>query len=376
MSTRNSNSTAGQVIQEKLTAKGWTQAELARVIGRYRPEISNLINGKRGITPDLAVVLAAAFEDTTPDYWVQLETDRQLSLVTQDPEAVKRRARLFSMAPIREMEQRGWIKPNLDGESLEKAICNFFETDSIDDVPGFAVAARKSIPHDELSPAQIAWCARARQLARAVVVPAFDSNKLDELQNKLRKLAAYRKEARKLAELMGEYGIRFVIVEPLRKGRIDGAAFWLNQSSPCIAVSVRFDRIDAFWFTVMHEFAHIQAGDASVDDDLGGEDFVPSSMKTEMERLADTVAQETLVPQDELHSFIRRVGPLYSKDRIVQFAHRVKIHPGIIVGQLQHLGEVGYSANREMLVKIRDVVIETTLTDGFGRLIPDELLKE
>jgi HTH-type transcriptional regulator/antitoxin HigA len=64
-----------------------------------------------------------------------------------------------------------------------------------------------------------------------------------------------------------------------------------------------------------------------------------------------------------------RVSPLYSKTRIIQFAHTIQIHPGIIVGQLQYRGEIGYSANREMLVKIRDIVIDSALTDGWGRSV-------
>jgi HTH-type transcriptional regulator/antitoxin HigA len=367
---------AGEVIQEKLKSKGWTQEELARVVGRYRPEISNIINGKRGITPDLAVALAAAFGDTSVEFWMQLESDRQLSLVKQDPDEVRQRARIYSIAPVREMEQRGWIKPDLDDESLERELCQFYGIESLDQTPSQNVATRKAAPLDDLTPAQVAWCARAKHLARAVTVCPFAPDRLDEAKAKLRRLAAYRKEARHIAETLGQYGIRFVIVEPLRKGKIDGAAFWLDESSPCIAVSVRFDRIDAFWFTVMHEFAHIRAGDASVDDDLAGEDYMPSSMKNEIERRADDEAQEALVPQHELRSFVRRVGPIYSKNRIVQFAHRIKIHPGIVVGQLHHLGEIGYSANREMLAKVRDIVTETTLTDGFGRTIPEGLVKE
>jgi HTH-type transcriptional regulator/antitoxin HigA len=53
----------------------------------------------------------------------------------------------------------------------------------------------------------------------------------------------------------------------------------------------------------------------------------------------------------------------------VQFAHRIKIHPAIIVGQLQHRGEIGYHANREMLLKIRESIIQAALTDGWGYLL-------
>jgi HTH-type transcriptional regulator/antitoxin HigA len=70
-----------------------------------------------------------------------------------------------------------------------------------------------------------------------------------------------------------------------------------------------------------------------------------------------------------LSSFIVRVRPMYSKNRIVQFANRARIHPGIIVGQLQHRGEIGYAANREMLAKVREIIANSAITDGWGRVV-------
>ena len=61
---------------------------------------------------------------------------------------------------------------------------------------------------------------------------------------------------------IADYGIRFIVVEPLPGIKVDGVALWLDNESPVIGVSVRFDRIDAFWFTLMHEFSHIYHGDA------------------------------------------------------------------------------------------------------------------
>ena len=363
----------GEVIQTLLKERGWTQEELARVIGRYRPEISNLISGKRGVTPDLAVALGAAF-DKEPEFWLQLEADRQLTFTRQDPEEVRQRAKIYTLAPIREMELRGWIPSNLNDSDLEVALCKFFGVDRLEDAGSMPVAARQSHGAIALNPVQQAWVSRARGLASSLIVKEFQSDKIDEIKTKLRKLAAYRKEARHVAPMLAEYGIRFVVVEPLRKSSIDGAAFWLDEQSPCIAVSLRFDRVDTFWFTLMHEFAHIQAGDAqSVDDNLTGENSMPTEAKDEVERRADCWAQESLVPSGELRSFIRRVGPLYSKEKITQFAHRVKIHPGIIVGQLHYCGEIGYRSHRATLVKIRDVVTETSLTDGFGHIAPSSI---
>jgi HTH-type transcriptional regulator/antitoxin HigA len=154
--------------------------------------------------------------------------------------------------------------------------------------------------------------------------------------------------------------------------RIDGAAFWLSADEPVIAVSLRHDRIDGFWFTVMHEYAHIRAGDAlSVDTDLVDEmkGIAVTLVEDEKERLANERAADALVPRSELWSFISRVGPYYSKERVIQFAHMMKIHPGIIVGQLQYRKELGYSALRGLLAKVRDIVISTALTDGWNQTI-------
>jgi HTH-type transcriptional regulator/antitoxin HigA len=148
---------------------------------------------------------------------------------------------------------------------------------------------------------------------------------------------------------------------------------WLDEYSPVIAVSLRYDRIDAFWFTLMHELSHVINRDASLDCDLNcnllGDGQIISETKEEIERRADNEASSSLISADVLESFILRVGPLYSKTRIIQFAHRIGIHPGIIVGQLQHRGEIRYSANREMLVKIREIVSATSLTDGWGHTL-------
>ena len=129
----------------------------------------------------------------------------------------------------------------------------------------------------------------------------------------------------------------------------------------------------------MHECAHVIHGDSlSVDDNLGGEENpdieerAPLLLKDEVERRADETAAAALVDPSELESFIRRIGPLYSQTRIVQFAHSVKMHPGIIVGQLQHRGELGYHAHRRMLTKVRSLVVETALTDGWGEMLEYE----
>jgi HTH-type transcriptional regulator / antitoxin HigA len=51
-------------------------------------------------------------------------------------------------------------------------------------------------------------------------------------------------------------GVHFVVVPHLQKTYLDGVTFWLNDR-PAIAMTLRYDRIDYFWFTLMHKIAHI-----------------------------------------------------------------------------------------------------------------------
>ena len=337
--------------------------ELAAITGFTRSALSSVLNRKAGVSPDMAKALSAAFGNKASD-WLRWNAEHQLSLVQVDDEAVGRRARLFASAPVHDMQKRGWIRDTNDADELEAEINHFFEGG------GFAVATQRLDAAGPLSPAERAWCFRARTLAtRLPFVAEFDRTRILAAERKLRQLAAYEKEAERVAEMLSYYGIRFVVLEPLPGAKIDGAAFWLDPQSPVIAVSLRWDRIDAFWFTVMHEFMHIRHGDdysvdvSLVEDGERGLTVAPAS--SDAERRANADAAEVLVPAAALETFIATTSPRYSATSIIQFAHQVKMHPGIIVGQLQHRAELNYSSHRAFLVRVRKMVTETAVTDGW-----------
>lgn len=357
----------GEFIRDELKVRGWTQDDLSRVLNRPLPTVNEIIQGKRGIMPEMAMALGEAF-GTPAELWLQRESEYRLSLITPETESVRRKAALYELAPIRDMEKRGWISRTDTAEELEAELKRFFGVDDLAKPPAIPVATRRTTDAEEaeLTPAQRAWCFQARKMAAEQITPPYDPAGFDECVRKLRALAAFAPETRKVAAVLNAHGIRFVIVEPLPSAKIDGAAFWIDDS-PAIALSLRFDRIDAFWFTLCHELSHIRHRDPlSVDTALVGEDAVPSAMKIAFEERADNEAATMLIPPAKIDSFIRRVAPLYGKERIVQFAHVVKIHPGVIVGQLQHRGEIGYHANREFLVKVRSHAVAGAVVDGWG----------
>lgn len=365
----------GEYIREELQARNWTQPDLARILDRPLPTVNEIIQGKRAILPEMAVALGMAF-GTGAEIWLERESAYRLSLVKGDANVIAKRARLFEVAPLKDIQKRGWIKTTDDADEIEAELCRFFEIRDIEEEPAMSVDFRKTSDGQAPSPSQKAWYFRAKKIATALKVSTFDESRLPQCEKELVRLASFPQEARKLSNLLASYGIRFIVIEPLPGSKIDGAAFWLNPSSPVIALSLRFDRIDGFWHNVGHEWSHIKHRDAlSIDTNMVGQDHEPSAAKMPIEQRADLEASAMLVPPDQMKSFIRRMAPMYSKDRINQFANKIKIHPGIIVGQLQFRGEIGFHANREMLVKIRDIVVPSAVTDGWGETINAKVFK-
>ena len=171
---------------------------------------------------------------------------------------------------------------------------------------------------------------------------------------RLGRMSADKTGMRKLVPTLRKMGIRLEFVPHLPRTRIDGGTFWLDSDSPVVAISLRYDRIDSFWFTLMHELAHVRKGHGKVgflDSDLVGKDAQRPEEKPRYEQDADRAAARWLIPQDRLRKFIGQTKPYYSAAKLRHFADELGVHPAIVVGQLQYRGEITWGHLRNMLEK-------------------------
>jgi HTH-type transcriptional regulator/antitoxin HigA len=370
----------GEFIRDELEARGWSQLDLAEILGRDAILVNQIIKGKRSVTPETAKGLGDAF-GMDAQYWLNLESAYQLHKVTQSSgnnDLVAKRAKLYGRFPVREMIKRGWIEATDNVDVLEKRILDFYGLSSVDDEIEFAHAALKGTSYQEdVTTAQWTWLFRARHLARSMQVAKYSQRSLTDAFERLKNLLLSTEEVRHVPRILSEAGIRFVIVEPLPGIKTDGVCFWLDPSSPVVALSLRFDRIDGFWFALMHELDHVKNKEGMtapvIDNDLVGDKAVSTKDKPEFERRADAAACDFLVEKGLLEDFIFRVGPYYSKQKITGFARLQRIHPGLVVGQLQHMGEIKYAHNREMLDKVRHIITPAAITDGWDQFQPTTL---
>lgn len=355
----------GEYIRDELEAREWTQTTLAAIMGRPVQTVNEIVNGKKRITPQTAQELARAF-GTSAEFWMNLEASYRLALAKSEGEDVELRARLFSLAPINILIKRQWIEKSATTKGLELELKRFFEAPSLDQIPKLNLAARMSASYGGFTPAQKAWGFRAKKLARAVNAAKFSDDRFREGLAYLHRFTASEHDIRRVPRLLAELGVRLVIVQHLPGTRIDGATFWLDDETPAVAISLRYGRIDSFWYTLAHELMHVKHRDpGSLDSDLVGNERQPTEEKDEIERRADTEATDFLVPSSEMEGFILRMQGRFSKVGINRFANRIQIHPGIIAGQLHHRFRE-FSHYRDMLPDIRQDVLESALSDGWG----------
>ena len=356
----------GEFIREELEARGWTQGDLAQIMDRPLRLVNELVAGKKQITPETARGLATAFGDDDPLYWMNLDSAYRLAQTAPADKSVERRAKLYSLFPVREMMKRNWIEPSKNLDVVEHRVCRFFRINRIGELPVLPHAA-KAAQYDERTALQWAWLYRAKELAEGVHASPYSPRKLREALSNLRTLLVAAEELRQVPRILAESGVRFVVVEFLPGAKIDGAVFWIDDC-PVIAMSLRFDRVNNFWFVLRHEIEHILNKDGLIIDIELTESVQRKDVLSAEELRANDAASEFLVPKSELDSFITRVRPLYSEQRILLFARRIGVHPGLVVGQLQFRDEIPYTHFHKHLVKVREIITQTAVTDGWGNV--------
>jgi HTH-type transcriptional regulator/antitoxin HigA len=360
----------GEFLKQELGCRGWSQVELAEILARPPRLISEIVSGKRAITPETAKGLEAAL-GTSAEMWMNLEAGYQLSKTRIETSVVSRRAKLYDKFPIKELLRRGWVRKANDLETLEANFCEFFGIESIDDTPTFGHAAKKQRYDSAPLVLQLAWLKRAKQLAENINARSFTVSALKEAIVGLKGCLRNVDDVRQATALLLKAGVRLVVVEFLPSAKLDGACFWINNGkSPVIALSLRLDRIDNFWHTLFHEVDHVLHGEGKEEpivdlfdtEHSSGGDALPPQ-----EKRANQQAANYCIDEKALHAWIARTPRLSSRSSIIAYADQVGVHPGLLVGQLQHHGSIPYSFHRDLLEKVRSLVIATTPTDGFGK---------
>ena len=310
-------------IEFRMEQQGLTRKDMQKYLGS-QSKVSEVLSGKRPLS--LSMIRKLHYQLGIPSEVLLQDKGRQLS------EA----AFCWQDFPFKELFSQGFF-PAFNGslaeakEYAEELLTDLFAVFG-GKTPQPVYCKRTDRPMNEN--ALLAWQARVLSLVQNEQLPPFEHDSLDEelLQN-LVHLSYYESGPRLVKEHLNKKGIHFVILPHLNKTHLDGATFLTRNGRPVIAMTLRYDRTDNFWFTLMHELGHIylhleDASMAFFDETIQDE----QNASTPQEQEANQFARDALVPPDYWQSNIQPNITYLSKNEIRVHAAELEIAPEIIAG--------------------------------------------
>ena len=323
-----------EAIQFRMHEQELRQTDLVPYFGS-RSRVSEVLAGKRPLTVQMIRELSAGLgisadvlvADSTP-----VEAEPTLSTEAID----------WDRLPVKEMDRHGYFNdvPKQSGRSLSE-LARDFVTSILPKSEGFAALARQGLRGGAVTAKSryglLAWKARVLHVARkrrtSLHLPSYVPDAISPaFLTQVVHLSWHKNGVRLACELIEGKGVPVVIEPHLAGTQLDGAAFLDKDGVPVIALTLRFDRVDHFWFTLLHELAHVakhlsNPGDAFLDR------LEDSDLTEVLEIDANRIARDALISRAAWRR--SEVVSAPSRERILQFADEQMIHPAIVAGRVR-----------------------------------------
>ena len=312
-------------IRFRMEQQGLKPADLIPLIGS-KSKVSEVLNGKRPLSLSMirrlhenlgipAEVLIGKSMESHPSIAAEID---------------------WKMFPLAEIWKRRWLGEEIASfqdlkNRAEKILRPFLSPvlAASENTAQYRRHVRSGGSVDEY--ALIAWKARVRQLALAQPISPYNSKSLKtHFIGEIARLSGLSKGPLLAAEYLAQAGIHLVIEPQMPQTYLDGAVLRFEGGNPIIALTLRYDRLDHFWFTLGHELAHVilhlkGEENASIMDDMEIAD------ESEIEKEADREAAEAIISPGSWVKFVDRGNPTHSD--ICSFAALHRLHPAIVAGR-------------------------------------------
>ena len=319
-------------IKFRMDQLGLKQKDLIPLLGT-KSKVSEVLNGKRPLT--LAMMRKVHKGLGIPAEILLREPGGEFPATPPDLD--------WSRFPVREMARRGWL-PMVDGirDRAEEVMLPFVESaGGLDAVPSpllrQGLAGRLNDRADRY--AVSAWCMRVTALARRIRLetPFEQRSFAPAVLRDVARLSFFEDGPLLAREFLMKHGIHLVVVPHLARTYLDGGAFLLSDGSAIVGLTLRHDRLDNFWFTLLHELAHL-ARHLSDECRLLVDDLDLCSTNGEggighAEKEADEMASTALVPRR--YWTVLEPAEIPSASDVLCLAAKLKVHPALVAGRIR-----------------------------------------
>ena len=323
-----------QAILFRMEQADLSRRDLEPLLGG-RAKVSEVLSGKRPLT--LTMIRALTTQLGIPAEILLQEGGRQAEQQATEPD--------WNRFPIAEIVTCKWLG-RVTGNAVAQAEKLMKDLRDLAGGPQAATCGlyrkndhlRQSAKADPY--ALTAWCWRSMAVARKEKVGAFDLSSVDlEFLRSVTKLSRHSDGPARAKKFLAQHGIRLVVVKHLSRTHLDGAALRLVDRMPVISLTLRYDRLDNFWYCLAHELAHVGRHFAHDDAQPYVDDFsatsLPGGQLPKEEQEADEWANEALVPQSVWQSSAVISNP--SPTNVIALADDLGVHPAIVAGRVRYV---------------------------------------
>ena len=312
-----------------------SQADLSRRTGRTTKTINGIVRGKEPLTPDTAIQFEKVL-GVKARFWSELERNyREYLAGVSEAKRMAADVSWLKCLPIAVMKARGWLPRDTDKVRLVDAALRFFGVASVREWKRVSLneqfAYRKS-GKASIKPGHVATWLRAGELGAHAIECEDYSKKV--FRNGLSSLRSFTTTTPDIfqpaiVDMCSNAGVAVVFIPEITGAPISGATSWLSKNKAMIQLSLRYKTNDQLWFSLFHEAGHILLhGKKDVFLEFHRKECVVR------EDEADRFARDLLIPMRAYTDFVK--ADRFSRQEVSDFAKAVGVHPGIIVGRLQH----------------------------------------
>jgi HTH-type transcriptional regulator/antitoxin HigA len=245
----------------------------------------------------------------------------------------------YKKFPVAEMSSRGYLS-NVSLASLradpEKHVAPFLRHGSMNVSSALLRAPMQQSGSRSMDQhALIVWLVRVTEKAKRITLPTKykQGSITTDWMRELAKLSRFKKGPCLAQEFLLSHGIRLVFERHFPKTYLDGAAM-LDGTDPIVALTLRHDRLDNFWFALLHEIVHVQkhlkSGQVFIADNL---DDKTRTGETEEDE-ADAGAREALIPKELWDS--AEVRTTFALEDALDLAQKAGVNPAIVAGRIRY----------------------------------------
>lgn len=327
--------TPGEVLDSYLASMNMRQVELSERTGLTKKTINEIIKGKAAISPETSLKLEKAL-GRPAHFWNNLERQYQEDKARLlEKEQLQHQLEWLKTVPIAAMAKLGWIEKTKDKLAQLDIVLRYFGVASPQQWQvvwaNHRVAYRKSAQdNDTKALALSAWLRQGEIMAGQVQCAPFNGKSFLEILEDLREYTLQPPETflPNLTEKCANAGVAVVFVPELPGTGVYGCTRWLGNKA-VIQLSLRYKSNDHLWFTFFHEAGHIiKHGKKEIFLEGNG-------MHGEKEEEANAFARNHLIPSIKYQEFLASWDKR-SLEPIKDFARKIGIAPGIVVGRLQY----------------------------------------